>query len=140
MGGSFPGPSYSGGALGNAPLTLEEMKQLQTDYHSLPARELVPYLNALELSGRSEAARNYFSDWDYTLAPDAIPAAIYVAWENEIRNEAHSRFVPAEAREILRSLQLERILQWIREPDSVFGNASNRDAFLQDTFNRLWRL
>jgi penicillin amidase len=120
---------------GNASLTLEEMKQLQTDYHSLPARELLPYLNSLEFSGRAAKALDYFADWDYNLDPKSIPAAIYVAWENEIRKEGHTRFVPAEAREIIRSLQLERILQWIREPESVFGNASNRDAFLQDTFN-----
>jgi penicillin amidase len=119
----------------NTPLTLEEMQELQTDYHSLPARELVPYLNTHVLSGRAAKARDYFADWDYNLDPKSIPAAIYVAWENEIRKEGHTRFVPAEAREIIRSLQLERILQWIREPESVFGKASNRDAFLQDTFN-----
>ena len=115
-------------------LTLEEMKALQTDYLSIPARELVPYLTSLQVSGTSEEALKKVSDWDYTLSPNSVPAAIYVAWENEIRKQAHERFVPEQAQPYLTSLQLERILQWIHDPGPVFGSTEARDEFLLGTF------
>jgi penicillin amidase len=115
-------------------LTLEEMKALQTDYLSIPARELVPYLPALRVSGTSVKARELVMEWDYTLSPNSVPAAIYVAWENEIRKQAHTRFVPEQASSYLTSLQLERILQWIHDPGPVFGSNQARDEFLLGTF------
>jgi penicillin amidase len=120
---------------GDSPHTLDGMKQLQTDYYSIPARELVPYLSSLDLEGRAKEAVAYLADWGYTLAPESVAAAIYVAWETELRQEAHKRFVPAEAQEFISSLQLERILQWIEAPESMFGNPGSRDEFLRQTFS-----
>lgn len=116
-------------------LTLAQMKSLQTDYFSIPARELAPYLSSIDLQGRAAEARTFLTDWDYVLSPTSVAAAVYVAWETEIRKEAHKRFVPDEAREFISSLQLERILQWIETPGPVFGSPAARDAFLSKTFS-----
>lgn len=119
---------------GGKPLGLEEMMALQTDYLSLPAREVVPYLEGAEFSGRAAAARELLSGWDYRLEPESVAAAIYVAWENQIRAAAYEQFVPDAAKPFLGSLQLERVLQWVREPQPRFGNATKRDAFLKEAF------
>jgi penicillin amidase len=115
-------------------LDLEKMKALQVDYLSIPARTLVPYLENLELKGPPGEALEYFEGWDFVLSPNSIPAAIYVAWENEIRKQAALRFVPEGAQDYIRSLQLERILQWVEDPVAKFGSTASRDAFLEDTF------
>lgn len=115
-------------------LGLEDMKALQADYLSIPARTLIPYLKEVEMDGPAAAGKGYFKDWDYTLSPNSIAAAIYVAWENEIKKQARLNFVPQEAREYIRSLQLERILQWVRDPEVMFGSPASRDAFLKETF------
>jgi len=116
-------------------LTLEEMKALQTDYISMPARRLVPYLKDLQLEeGREQEAYAYLKEWDFSLEASSVAAAIYVAWENTIKQNAHREFVPEEARESIRSLQLERVLQWIEAPEEFFGSVYRRDAFLEQAF------
>ncbi|MBC2838465.1 penicillin acylase family protein [Robiginitalea sp. SC105] len=116
------------------PLSLEAMQSLQTDYLSLPARELTPYLRQIELSGRPAEARQLLEGWDYRLDPGSVAAAIYVAWETAIRETASDRFVPEAAKPFIGWLQLERILQWIRHPETRFGSPQERDAFLETAF------
>ncbi len=116
--------------------SLEEMKALQVDYFSVPARTLVPYLEDLGVEGLAANALAYLQDWDYTLNSNSVAAAIYVAWEHEIKDQAQLRFVPEEARDFIRSLQLERILQWVEDPEAMFGGPSGRDAFLRQAFEQ----
>ncbi|WP_445386144.1 penicillin acylase family protein [Robiginitalea sp. IMCC44478] len=114
--------------------TMDEMAALQTDYLSLPARELLPFLFDLSLEGDALEARKYLETWDYILSPDSRAAAIYVAWENEIKKQAFRQFVPEEGQAYIQSLQLEKIIEWIRAPENFFGNEANRNTFLQETF------
>ena len=116
---------------------MEDMKALQVDYKSIPASVLVPFLIELQLTGKSAEARDKLRDWNFTLDPNSIEAAIYVAWENEISALAASRFIPESADGIIRRIQLKKIMDWIIEPDSRFGpNPSHgRDQFLSDAFD-----
>lgn len=119
---------------GGQKLDMEGMKALQTDYMSLPARELIPYLAGIPLEGKAREAYAYFEGWDFVLDPSSIAAAIYVAWENEIKERAHREFVPESARGYISSLQLQRILEWIRDPGMMFGDRDRRDQFLSQAF------
>ena len=116
-------------------IDVDDMMALQTDYLSIPARQLVPLLEALsfEDSQLQEASQLLFS-WDYILNPESVPAAIYVEWENTIIRQATEKFVPAEVQGNL-SIQLTRILGWIEQPGKMFGNEENRDQFLADAFS-----
>lgn len=117
-------------------LTMESMKALQVDYQSIPARRLVPFLVELPLTGKSAEAKDKLRAWDFTLDPNSIEAAIYVAWENEIRSLAASRFIPESGKGIIKSIQMQKIIDWISAPDSRFGLNPNqgRDQFLADAF------
>lgn len=117
-----------------APLDMQQMRALQVDYHSLPARELLPYLQDLRLSGKPAEAKGLLASWDHELRPESIAAALYVAWEQEVRQQAWEQFVPEAAKPHLSSLQLERVLQWIHQPEKMFGSAPARDAFLKACF------
>lgn len=117
--------------------TMDDMQALQVDYLSIPARTLVPMLDLLNLSGRPAEARSRLKEWDLKLAPNSIEAAIYVAWENEIKTLAADRFIPASARDIISSIPLTRILGWLAAPGNRFGPdpLQGRNAFLSEAFN-----
>ena len=117
-------------------LTMEDMKALQTDYLSLPARTLVPLLKNLDFEGKAAEAREKLNGWDYRLEANSVPAAIYVAWENQLGDMAAATFIPEKAQGIIDWVQLKRVIDWITEPDSRFGNnpVLGRNKFLSDAF------
>ncbi|MEM8508614.1 MAG: penicillin acylase family protein [Bacteroidota bacterium] len=117
-------------------LTMADMKALQTDYLSIPARILVPMLEHLVFTGTAGEAKSRVMDWDYRLEANSIPAAIYVAWENQIKRMANERFIPSEAKGILPGIQLARIMEWLQAPDARFGENPKlgRNVFLSNAF------
>ena len=117
-------------------MTMADMKALQVDYTSLPARELVPYLKELQFSSKALSAKELLMDWDYQLLPNAIEAGIYIAWEEELKRKAEALFIPDEAKKYITSLQLKTVMDWIAHPDAKFGvnPVAGRDVFLQQAF------
>ena len=119
-------------------MTMEDMKQLQVDYTSLPARELVPYLEYLDFDGKAKEAKEMLLQWDHQLLANSIQAGIYAAWEEALKHEAEKRFIPKAAKNYITSLQLKTVLDWITHPDSKFGTnpISGRDLFLKQAFEK----
>ena len=119
-------------------MTMDDMKALQVDYLSIPARTLVPYLKELSFTGKAKKSQGFLANWNYKLEPDAIEAAIYVAWENEIKESAKQQFIPNNVKGIITGLQMKTIMDYIQHPDSKFkANAiKNRDVFLSTTFKK----
>ena len=116
-------------------LNMEDMRRLQTDVASLPARTLIPLLLELPLDPQLAQLQNKFSNWDQRLEPTSIEAGIYVAWEDEIQRLAHEKFVPKNVKKHLGKLQLKRVLDWIQKPkDSPFKSDSSRNSFLMEAF------
>ncbi len=112
--------------------TLLDMAQLQTDYLSLPARELVPFLSSLHSNDQQlEKARRLLLDWDYHLLAESVAAGIYNAWEDRLVENLEKHLVPEEARPYL-SLSLKKVIDWLALPDDKFGEdpIAGRDAFL----------
>ena len=124
--------------------TVAEMMQLQTDYVSLPARALVPFLRSLDLPSGGpidlDAARAELLDWNLELRPESRAAAVYVAWERRIQRGIGPLAVPIEIRELLSSVSMKKIIDWLGSPPSWFGiqgdgdPVAGRDAFLADAF------
>lgn len=118
-------------------LTMEDMKALQVDYTSIPARTLVPLLADLSFTGKSAEAQDSLREWDCILGPHSIEAAIYVAWEKEIGKLARSRFVPDAGNDLIGGIQMKKIIDWILKPDNRFGPnpIEGRDEFLIEAFD-----
>lgn len=117
-------------------LTMDDMKALQVDYLSIPARTITPLLNKLTFSDRNaNEAIAMLKNWDFKLRPNSIEAAIYVAWENQIKAQAAERFIPTSVKDLI-SLQTSKIIDWIMNPDKKFGNDPivGRNIFLHETF------
>jgi len=103
--------------------SLADLMQLQTDYLSLPARQLTPMLENVAVDkGKAQVAkaRRLLLDWDYRLTPESIPAGIYHAWETAIRKNMTERMVPENIRDYL-SPQMRSIIDWLLLPDDRFG-------------------
>ena len=117
-------------------MTMADMKALQVDYTSLPAKELLPLLEHLEFEGKALEAKNRLKNWNHQLLSNSIEACIYVAWENALKKAAEEQFIPEEAKKYITALQLKTVLDWIAHPDEKFGNnpIQARDAFLKNAF------
>jgi penicillin amidase len=116
--------------------TIDDSKELQCDYTSLPARVLVPLLRSLSFNDPMEIfAKGKLLQWDLILDTSSVAAAIYIMWEREISAMAEKRFVPPSITPFI-SLQLTRILQWLMDPSIVFHErpSEERDTFLRECF------
>lgn len=115
--------------------TMEEMKALQTDVYSIPARTFVPLLENLKMEKKEAQLRDQLLDWDFTLSKNSIEASIYVVWENEMVRRAKEMFFPKNIKAEIQP-QLKKVEDWIVNPKLKFGNAQERDIFLQTTFKK----
>ena len=119
----------------NDQLNQEDMKNLQVDVTSLPAKIIIPFLGEIDFEEFETEQKNRLLNWNFRLESSSIEAAIYVEWENEIKRMAHKQFVPEIAKPYLTTLQLKKIIDWIENPkETYFGSISSRDAFLKMTF------
>jgi len=113
--------------------TLMDMAALQTDYLSIPARNLVPLLKELPATNKeTEAARQILLIWnDYQLDKNSIAAGIYVAWERALKKNMSELVVPEKVKPYF-NLQMKRVVDWLIVPDHKFGKNSvaGRDQFL----------
>jgi penicillin G amidase len=113
--------------------TVADMMKLQHDELSIPARNLVPLLREIPMQDPAvRRARDRLLSWDFVLDRDSIPAAIYVSWERRLQVNVRDLFVPENARRLLGSLNLKRVIDWILAPDGRFGEnpVTGRDAIL----------
>lgn len=118
--------------------TISTSMTLQTDYSSLPARELVPLLLQLQfLDPETEKLKNELETWDYVLDKESIPAAMYVMWERTVVAEAKMKFVPKEINNYI-SLQTSTVINWMKHPEKTFGDnaVSKRDEFIKSCFEK----
>ncbi|MBT8281973.1 MAG: penicillin acylase family protein [Muriicola sp.] len=116
--------------------SMEEMKALQVDYVSLPARMLVPLLSDLPLEGKYKEALDLLTTWDHQLLQGSVEAGIYVAFEKQLKKMAEEKFIPQEAKDIIEDLQMKRILDWITNPETRFGvrAVEERNSLLEKAF------
>ena len=117
-------------------LSMEDLINLQVDYLSIPARKLVPLIENISMEGKYKEARNKLTGWDFKLDPGSIEAAIYVAWENQLRQSATSNFVPKEGKGLINNIQMKKLVDWITSADNRFGDdpIKGRDQFLKEAF------
>jgi len=114
-------------------LSMMDMMRLQTDYTSLPARQLVPLLANLPASdAATERARQALLAWDDVLDRSSVAAGIYEAWYRHLVPAVTDVMVPAAARSAARGVSTMRVVQWLTSPGGEFGAApiARRDSLL----------
>lgn len=116
--------------------SLMDMAAYQTDYLSLPARQLVPLLQALDFEkAMLKTAQDKVMKWDYKLLPNSRAAAIYNEWERRLTANMKTLLVPKAARPYI-NVQLKKILDHLILPDGRFGAdpIAGRDQMLHQSF------
>lgn len=119
---------------------LVDFMALQSDYLSIPARTLVPLLQNLSSpNDRTEQALTYLRKWDYKLDPSSVPAAIYVAWEGQLKQAVAQYLIPKAALPYMKTLPSKRVIDWLVTPrPAVAGGAGGegRDSLLLACLDR----
>jgi penicillin amidase len=119
--------------------SLLDMMRLQSDYVSLPARRLVPFLKDLNFDdSKTDAARNLLLNWNYSLDKNSIEAGIYVAWEKRISKNALALLVPENVKKYIKYLPLSKVVDWITVTRPEFGAEpiAGRNQFLISAFQQ----
>lgn len=103
---------------GGTRLSMADNMQLQTDELSLPARQLVPMLEEVSVTGRTEQARQRLLGWDYVMDKNSVEAGIYAAWEAELRRTVRDAIVPAGSD---MNLSLSKVIETVMVPPGTLG-------------------
>ena len=122
----------------NKHITIQEMQSLQTDYFSIPARSLVPFLKNISFTDEASSfAKQQLLAWDFVLTKNSVAAGIYALWERQLLINGSQLFVPASIRPLV-SLQLTKLLEHLQNPHTFFGTNSlmQRDAFIKQSFEQ----
>jgi penicillin amidase len=115
----------------NASVTMDQMKDLQTDYFSIPARKLAPMLEGVEFKDSLTAlSGSILAKWDLVLDKNSIAAGIYNQWERELMARANREFIPGSIRGLL-TLQVSTVINRLNDPSM---DASERKAFVKGSF------
>ncbi len=113
--------------------SLADMMRLQSDYLSVPARNLIPLLKDLKSSDlKVETARGLLLNWNFILDKNSVEASIYATWEKKLYENILILLVPENARKQIRFLELTKTISWITSPRPEFGSnpVLGRDQFL----------
>jgi len=117
-------------------LTMDDMKKLQVDYLSIPARILVPLLEKLKSDNQLVVeVQKQLMSWDFILDKESTGAAIYVTWEKALQENIFGYFPDPEVQAVIPRIQMTKLIEWILNPETIFGTSATRDEYLMETFS-----
>lgn len=112
----------------NRRFSIPDMAALQTDYLSLPARQLVPLLLAVDMKDTMlENYKQNLSSWDFILSPRSAVAGLYILTERMIEEKLLALFLPENDDGIktndvsINNLSSQAMMRWLWSPDGRFG-------------------
>ena len=114
-------------------MTVADMMRFQHDDLTVAGRNIVPLLREVRIDDPEVAAlRDRLIGWDHVLDKDSVEAAVYVEFERRLRDNLHDTLVPEAASELIRGLNMKRVIDWLVAPDGRFGEApvAARDALM----------
>ncbi|HJO38748.1 MAG: penicillin acylase family protein [Vicinamibacterales bacterium] len=119
--------------------TIVDMMRLQHDELSVPARNLVAFLDGVAIaSPAAEDARRRLLAWDAVLGRDSVEAALYVAWERRLVRNLREIFVPASIRTLVGGVNMKKAINGLAAPDGRFGAdpIAGRDRLVADSLEQ----
>lgn len=123
-------------------LTLQDNVALQNDVVSMPARALVPLLEAVQTDNTDFlTARRMLSTWDRQLPGDSAAAALFEVWEyRHLRLLLLSRVVPPALLPIMGEGDIRSVIALLQHPDERLGRdpVAARNAILLNSLVAAW--
>ena len=89
---------------------MQEMMDLQVDYHSLPSEKLIKMIDQTSLDKANQKYFEMLLAWNNKLTTTSVEATIYVNWERTIVREFHEKYVPENVKGLL-NIQLFKIIK-----------------------------
>lgn len=112
-------------------LNLADMGNLQNDYLSLPARQLIAELSSINFQDeKGKKAQTMLLTWDFILDKNSIEAGIYVMWERTLRKSLGKIVIPKEVAPYLTELNMTKTLEWIKDGDPAIFGEGGKEEFL----------
>ena len=97
--------------------TMQDMMDLQVDYHSLPSEKLIKMIDQTSLDPAHKKYVEMLLAWNNKLTTTSVEATIYVNWERTIIREFHDKYVPKNVKGLL-NIQLFKIIERINKLSS----------------------
>jgi penicillin amidase len=119
-------------------LNISDMKLLQADYYSIPARDLIVMFREISFNDElTKKAARMLKNWDFVLGKNSIPAGIYAMWEVNINSQADNQILNDSLKPYI-DLQLKKIITWLQNPgkNDYFKTVESRNQFLKSTFEK----
>jgi penicillin G amidase len=119
-------------------LSVDDLARLQTDYLSIPARQLVPLLSGVRsTNGATERARRTLLSWNFVLDTASVAAGIYEAWFRRLNANVRPLVIPAAAQPFMRTISTKRLIDWLEQPTKMFGTSpvAGRDSILLESLD-----
>ncbi len=118
--------------------TLEDFQSLQHESTSLPARELIPLLKAVELSADLNPFAALLKGWDGELSKESHAGPLYAVWLQELDTAFYATRLPKEIRMERGDLRnIAFMLKQLSHPtEALFGPQPTqvRDELLRQSF------
>jgi penicillin amidase len=112
---------------------IADLMRLQTDYLSIPARQLVPLLRDVPAGSEAdERARQMLLHWNFVLDKSSTAAGLYEAWYRHLAANVSAAVIPAPARPFFRGLGTRKMISYVVAPTGAFGAnpVAARDSML----------
>ena len=106
---------------------MEEMLELQVDYFSIPADEILSISDGLIKSNLEYYDK--LREWDKKLTKNSIEAGIYIEWQNQLFFEINNTHIPKNVQKYI-NMQLFRVIEKISNME-----LEERSELLNRTFN-----
>ena len=106
---------------------MEEMLELQVDYFSTPADEILSISDGLIKSNLEYYDK--LREWDKKLTKNSIEAGIYIEWQNQLFFEINNTHIPKNVQKYI-NMQLFRVIEKISNME-----LEERSELLNRTFN-----
>ena len=103
-------------------ISMDDMQAMQTDYYSMPARQLIPLLKTVESPDSNFIqAKKMLMDWDFILSASSVPAAVYTEWEHWLGNNLLSQFWVDNVKDEYVEFNTKKMIDLLSKPDKRLG-------------------
>ena len=122
--------------------SIEDTKELQTDFTAVSARRLTALLSGLSAEPPADGAIRLLAGWDHRLIPSSGPAALFEIWfMRHLIPATLRRLGPPGLQELIAVPDTALIVSLMEAPDERFGAEPKRarDRLLLETLAAAWQ-
>jgi penicillin amidase len=112
---------------GKTKFSLDDMRKLQVDYVSLPARKLIPLLKPILMTNKSmDETKQILLKWNFVLEKNSVEATIYTAWERQLIENVSKQMIPAQVKDLIKTIPLSKTILMLADSSKLGVDQRNQ--------------